>query len=380
MSCATPSCCLRHPRFCARHSANASANAATGGPAVKSPPSQPAVLLLSVPLAAYVPVWYARAAVSNWLDFTLPSTSVVIHMDRARAENFSDALPLSADWHWLRKRGVAERVLVNPMRLHTYRRSGSLLAAHLHNVLFAQRVLSGSAQPPSHILFLASNCFFFRRGVEVFVSSRGASAAIRACPEAPIRATRHHCTTQPWFAELNGHRTTARRLLIEGQFYPLAFATDVARSLQGRDDKGRPPPGTSATSAPMPSLFHLLERSVACTAEENVLPALVLRARSAAHVGVVGPPTEPVAWIPKSLANGSVVSSATVRWLLGSLHTPQSLCHRASGGGGAATTVAAGGCTACPDPGKWPQTKFIVGSPTTLATRAACGASSTASR
>ena len=42
------------------------------------------------------------------------------------------------------------------------------------------------------------------------------------------------------------------------------------------------------------------------------LPALLLRLPRAL-IGEAGPPTEPVAWIPKSLANGSVVDATTVR-------------------------------------------------------------------
>jgi hypothetical protein len=44
-----------------------------------------------------------------------------------------------------------------------------------------------------------------------------------------------------------------------------------------------------------------------------------------------------------------------VRWLLGSPHTPQSICHATAGAG-----ASGGGCAACPDPRRWPQTKFVV--------------------
>ena len=108
-------------------------------------------LLISAPVAAYVPVWYVREAVNNWLRFTLPSTHAVLHMDRARNASFSDD-DFTADWLWLRGRTLRERVLINPLRIFTRRRSGALLAAHVHNFLFAQRTVA-----TTHVLFLAHN-------------------------------------------------------------------------------------------------------------------------------------------------------------------------------------------------------------------------------
>ena len=296
-------------------------------------------------------------------------------MDRSRDANFSEP-----EWRWLHDGMAADRVVLNPRRFNTYRRSGSLLAAHVHNYLHARVALR--AQPPSHLLFLASNCFFFRPGIEAFVASRESSAALRACPEFPIRANKHHCTTQPWFAAFNGHKVTHRRLLIEGQFYPVAVLEELSKQLTVRDGNGKiiradatrggasgkadgrrlkeeqkptPPPQSVPTHPPPQppqSLLHAL-LTTACTVEESLLPAFVLRAERSLFGSRGGQPaTEPVAWIPKSLSNGSTVDAPTVRWLLGSAHTPQSLCKSAFAGAGA--------CSVCPDPHLWPQTKFLV--------------------
>ena len=357
--------CRRHPRVpaCVKRNVPSATTLSLSAP---SPPkithSATVSLLLSAPVAAYVPAWYARAAVRNWLRFTIGSTLIVLHMDRARTGNFTEP-----EWRWLHDGSARERVLLNPHRMNTYRRSGSLLTAHVRNYMHARSTLLRS-RPPSHVLFLASNCFFIRPGVEAFVEARESTAAIRACPEAPVRANKHHCTTHAWFAELNRHKTTGRRLLIEGQFYPTALMDELVLQLTSRDSRGQPlsPPAAaaaataaaaSATGAAPAARNHssLMDALplMPCTAEENLLPALVLRA----HASLFGrrggkPATEPVAWIPKSLSNGSVVESATVRWLLGSSHTPQSLCKPLQAG--------AGGCGVCPDPRLWPQTKFIV--------------------
>ena len=367
-TCTSAACCQRHPRLpaCQKH-----ATAVPFAPLAPDSSSKAAAqvsLLLSAPVAAYVPPWYVRAATRNWLRFTTSSTRIVMHMDRARATNFTTP-ELDGEWRWLLDGSARERVLINRLRLYTYRRSGSLLAAHVHNFLYALQALSH--RPPTHILFLASNCFFIRPGVEGFIGERGASAAIRACPEAPIRANKHHCTTQPWFPELNAHRSTGRRLLIEGQFYPLRFMHELASQLQSRDAQGKPLRQQHTrrrldSAADVGSLDdasldgggeHSLLRALllaACTAEENLVPAVVLRA-SRSLFGE-GPPTEPVAWIPKSLTNGTVVDSGAVRWLAGSLHTPQTLCHKSTASPGSS----GGGCAICPDVQTWPQTKFVV--------------------
>ena len=190
-------------------------------------------LVLSAPVAAYVPSWYMKQAVQNWIDFTVVTTYCVLHVDRARRDNLS-ALSDSL-WQRRAEGDGLPRVLINPLRLYTARRTGSILAAHMHNFAFAQRTIK-----LTHFLFLAHNCFFIRPGVEEFVAIRDASTAIRACPEPHIRVARAHCTTLAWFNELNAHRTTARKLLVEGQFFPAKVLDWLLQLLRTRDPRGRP--------------------------------------------------------------------------------------------------------------------------------------------
>ena len=322
MSCHSRSCCLRHPRStCELHSINRT----------RHPTDVRDVrLLISAPVAAYVPVWYVREAVSNWLRFTLPSTHAVLHMDRARNASFSDD-EYTADWLWLR--ALRERVLINPLRIFTRRRSGALLAAHVHNFLFAQRTVA-----TSHVLFLAHNCFFIRAGIEAYVAARGATAAMRACTERPIKLNRNYCTTQPWFAPLNAHKKTGARSTIEGQFFPVGFVNELWRQLATRNVHGQPIGGGSNRND---TLLNALPR-INCTAEESLLPAVVLRApRSLLNETE---PTEPVAWVPSSLTNDSIVGRATIISLLSTNNTPS--LPKASG---------------CPQARAWGlQTKYLV--------------------
>ena len=126
-----------HPRD--HHHHHQQHAAAADAVAASTEPSPPATVLISAPIAASVPPWYAREAVGNWLRFTVASTRVVLHMDRSRPVQFSSADPgdvdwRRTDWRWLRDDAAArERVLVNPRRLYTSRRRGSIFAAHVHN-------------------------------------------------------------------------------------------------------------------------------------------------------------------------------------------------------------------------------------------------------
>ena len=78
----------------------------------------------------------------------------------------------------------------------------------------------------THFLFLATNCWFVRRGVEAFVGARVATLALRSCSEssrpwfAPSVA---RCARQPWFALLNRPHVTFSRQTVEGQFYPASM-------------------------------------------------------------------------------------------------------------------------------------------------------------
>ena len=324
MTCHSRSCCLRHPRSTGElHSINRT----------RHPTDVRDVrLLISAPVAAYVPVWYVREAVNNWLRFTLPSTHAVLHMDRARDASFSDD-DFTADWLWLRGGTLRERVLINPLRIFTRRRSGALLAAHVHNFLFAQRTVA-----TSHVLFLAHNCFFIRAGIEAYVAARGATAAMRACTERPIKLNRNYCTTQPWFAPLNAHKKTGARSTIEGQFFPVGFVNELWRQLATRNVHGQPIGGGSNRND---TLLNALPR-INCTAEESLLPAVVLRApRSLLNETE---PTEPVAWVPSSLTNGSIVGRTTIVSLLSTN-----------------TTLSLPKVSGCPQARAWGlQTKYLV--------------------
>ena len=89
------------------------------------------------------------------------------------------------------------------------------------------------------------------------------------------------------------------------------------------------------------TLLNALPR-INCTAEESLLPAVVLRApRSLLNETE---PTEPVAWVPSSLTNGSIVGKTTILSLLSTNNTPS--FPKASG---------------CPQARAWGlQTKYLV--------------------
>ncbi|KAL3908805.1 MAG: hypothetical protein SGPRY_009654, partial [Prymnesium sp.] len=344
------------------------------------PEPQAVRLLLSATVAASMPPWYTHDAVDNWLRFTSTSSQVVLHVDAACAVDLSmsqardvqrDGPSLPKEWLWLWKGDARARVHVNPTRLHTARRTGSLLVAHLHNFMYGMRQLQPDDTPGplstekegrrlgfTHFVFLAVNCFFIRSGVEVYVAQRQASLAVFTCSQGSLRPNKHHCTRERWFAALNGNRSVQTRSLVEGHFFPVPFLEEVVRTLRAMDVQGRPLRAHSNRSSygflsPAPdgreSLFDRLP-VIPCTAEENVLPALA--AQSSLLRGILSnrrsTPTEQLAWIPPVLTPNATVDLATVRKLVAEDHSPQQLCRASSA------------CTTCPDRISTPQTKFLV--------------------
>ena len=124
--------------------------------------------------------------------------------------------------------------------------------------------------------------------------------------------------------------------------------------LAGRDAFGRPVSkhlGKGAASGAQQPLLEALV-STKCTAEEALVPLLVLRSR---QLRGVENHTEPVVWLPPSVTSGvsdglgpeGAVTLREVRAVLAATHSPQTLCG------------AKRGC-ACPSALQWPATKFLV--------------------
>ena len=108
---------------------------------------------------------------------------------------------------------------------------------------------------------------------------------------------RPRCAQRPWFAPLNRPHVTFSRQIVEGQFYPASMMAELDHVLSSRDANGRPTApraaaaaraapraaaavaaAAAAAAAGAPSLLDALV-GVRCTAEEALVPLLVLRSR-----------------------------------------------------------------------------------------------------
>lgn len=277
-------------------------------------------------------------------------------------------LPWATACHvWLRVVGRHHpRVHVLPLRIATARRFGSLLVAHVYNSRFAATQLNAT-----HFLFLATNCWFVKPGIEPFVGSRRATLSARACPET---SRTDKCASRPWWAALNRPHATFSRQYVEGQFYPASMLAELDYALSSHDASGKRRPDAAASAAraasdsastTLPSATSaassssVLEALVStkCTAEESLVPLLVLRSR---QLRAVPPVTEPVVWVPPIMltdGQNGVVSLREVKALIAATHSPQKLCAASAKKGSGAS--AAPRC-ACPSAEQWPATKFLV--------------------
>ena len=107
-------------------------------------------------LATSDPACAARATVENLLAHTT-DVLVVVHRG-CGSERFT---PSDA------------RVVLNPVCVPTRRAYGSLLHAHLRNVLYAKTTFS---KPPTHVLLTAANLYWIAPGVESYIRAVGSSA------------------------------------------------------------------------------------------------------------------------------------------------------------------------------------------------------------
>ena len=96
------------------------------------------------------------------------------------------------------------RAVVNPSCVPTKRAYGSLLHAHLRNVLYAKATLP---QPPTHVLLTAANLYWIAPGVETYIRAVGSS--VYDAPRVTVPAT-HPPDLDPAWASIR------RRLPFEG--------------------------------------------------------------------------------------------------------------------------------------------------------------------
>ena len=150
-------------------------------------------------LATSDPACAARATVENLLAHT---TDVLVVVHRGCG---SERLVLTE-----------ARVVLNPVCVPTRRAYGSLLHAHLRNVLYAKTTLP---QPPTHVLLAAANLYWIAPGVESYIRAVGSS--VYNAPRVALPAT-HPPDLDPAWASIRRRLPFdgALQQKHEGSFYP----------------------------------------------------------------------------------------------------------------------------------------------------------------
>ena len=125
--------------------------------------------ILSVSM--FEPAWYLRETLDNALANTESTTLILVHLNLNTNYSSSQAgsqRMAHLEWLW-----AQERIEVSCFRQHVLPYSGTVLLAMLTNLLWTRcRGLSDSA---THIVFQASNMWWWRPGMEAFVRARDAS-------------------------------------------------------------------------------------------------------------------------------------------------------------------------------------------------------------
>ncbi|CAH0380154.1 unnamed protein product [Pelagomonas calceolata] len=208
-------------------------------------------------LATSDPACAARATVENLLAHTT-DVLVVVHRG-CGSERFtlSDA-----------------RVVLNPVCVPTRRAYGSLLHAHLRNVLYAKTTFS---KPPTHVLLTAANLYWIAPGVESYIRAVGSS--VYGAPRVAPPAT-HPPDLDPDWASIVRRLPSegALQQKHEGSFYPWAAAAHMVHTidLNRLNHRSCFCGGFCIEEYYLPNLFYLLEKDrfpsgidAACYARAN---------------------------------------------------------------------------------------------------------------
>jgi hypothetical protein len=192
-------------------------------------------------LATSDPACAARATVENLLAHT---TDVLVVVHRGCG---SERLVLTE-----------ARVVLNPVCVPTRRAYGSLLHAHLRNVLYAKTTLP---RPPTHVLLTAANLYWIAPGVESYIRAVGSS--VYNAPRVTLPAT-HPPDLDPDWAAIRGRLPFdgALQQKHEGSFYPWDAVVRMVHTidLNRLNHRSCFCGGFCIEEYYLPNLFYLLEK------------------------------------------------------------------------------------------------------------------------
>lgn len=122
-------------------------------------------IVLSVSM--FEPAWYVRETMENALARTENTTLIVLHLNAGT--NYSlPAAKVDMEWLW-----EQDRIEVSCFRHRVEAYSGTVLLSQLSNLLWAQ--CRGLVQAATHVVFQASNMWWWRSGMEAAVRARNSS-------------------------------------------------------------------------------------------------------------------------------------------------------------------------------------------------------------
>ena len=199
------------------------------GPAAAAPPRSGAFVAVS--LATSDAACAVRAAARDLLAVAAPSTVVAVHVGCYSRATDGDRAALAA--------AFPGRVVLNPDCVPVLRAYGSILHAHLRNVMLLDALYG--ARGPSHVVFSAANVEWRNPGFEALVRDRGASAA-RAPAFASLAAINKTVDGDDGdWAAIAEQLPTPRVLLQkhEGAFYAFATLRRAVAFLAARGPLGR---------------------------------------------------------------------------------------------------------------------------------------------
>lgn len=138
-------------------------------PPSRTPPVSPSPVVLS--LMAHGPAMRIRVLLENVLQFTQPSTILVLHVSALETRGAADP-----DWAWILAQNAssASRIWLNPRTVRAKGFTGSVLYGHLLNFDMAMAL-----EPRfGHFVFMSDDAALHRDGLEAWIRAHDMSFSI----------------------------------------------------------------------------------------------------------------------------------------------------------------------------------------------------------
>lgn len=122
-------------------------------------------------ISMFEPLWYIRETLENALTRTAETTLILLHLSAGSNYELTSSSIKDLEWLW-----AQQRVEVSCFRHHVTAYTGTVLLSQLSNLQWAR--CRGLLHEVTHVVFQASNMWWWRSGMEIAVYEHQSSTPL----------------------------------------------------------------------------------------------------------------------------------------------------------------------------------------------------------